>query len=276
MTYRGAFVLSSGKHHEIGLGIVVSIDRCTGFVDHGSVACSRKDRQRPTTARCCRSRRRHRRASPGRRCRNRSSRRVRAENRLPKDAPNILIVLLDDVGFGLPDTFGGEVHTPTLTRLANEGISYNAFHTTSICSPTRAALLTGRNHHRVGIGTIAERAVDWDGYTGVIPRTSATVAEGARQLRLQDRRLRQVAQHARDRRPPRWARSPAGRPAHRLRLFLRLPRRRDLAVGTAAVREPQSGRAAARREVSPDRGHGRQGDRLAAQASRPSRPTSRS
>ena len=96
-------------------------------------------------------------------------------NRLPKDAPNILIVLLDDVGFGQADTFGGPVHTPTLSRLAQEGISYNAFHTTSICSPTRAALLTGRNHQRVGSGTIAERAVDWDGYTGVIPRSAASL-----------------------------------------------------------------------------------------------------
>jgi arylsulfatase len=96
---------------------------------------------------------------------------------LPADAPNILIVLLDDVGFGLPDTFGGEIATPTLTKLANEGISYNTFHTTSICSPTRAALLTGRNHQRVGSGTIAERALDFDGYTGVIPKSSATVSE---------------------------------------------------------------------------------------------------
>ena len=94
---------------------------------------------------------------------------------LPKDAPNIVIILLDDVGFGLPDTFGGPIHTPTLSKLANEGISYNTFHTTSICSPTRASLLTGRNPTRVGSGTIAERAVDWDGYTGVIPRTSATL-----------------------------------------------------------------------------------------------------
>ena len=99
------------------------------------------------------------------------------KSHLPKDAPNILIILLDDVGFGLPDTYGGPVHTPTLSRIANEGISYNTFHTTSICSPTRAALLTGRNHQRVGSGTIAERAVDWDGYTGVIPRTSATLAK---------------------------------------------------------------------------------------------------
>ena len=98
-------------------------------------------------------------------------------NHLPKDAPNVLIVLIDDVGFGTADTFGGPIHTPTLSRLADEGIRYNSFHTTSICSPTRAALLTGRNHQRVGSGTIAERAVDWDGYTGVMPKTAATVAE---------------------------------------------------------------------------------------------------
>ena len=97
--------------------------------------------------------------------------------RLPADAPNILIVLIDDVGFGVAETFGGEVHTPTLSRLANEGLRYNCFHTTSICSPTRAALLTGRNHTRVGSGTIAERAVAFDGYTGVIPKTAATFAE---------------------------------------------------------------------------------------------------
>ena len=96
---------------------------------------------------------------------------------LPKDAPNILIILLDDVGFGLPDTYGGPIHTPTLSRIANQGISYNAFHTSAICSPTRASVLTGRNHQRVGSGTIAERAVNWDGYTGVIPRTSATLAK---------------------------------------------------------------------------------------------------
>jgi len=96
---------------------------------------------------------------------------------LKPGAPNVLIILLDDVGFGQASTFGGEINTPTLSKLASQGISYNTFHTTSICSPTRAALLTGRNHQRVGNGTIAERAVDWDGYTGVIPRTSATMAE---------------------------------------------------------------------------------------------------
>ncbi len=96
---------------------------------------------------------------------------------LKAGAPNIVIVLMDDVGFGLPSTFGGEINTPTLTRVWNSGIAYNEFHTTSICSPTRASLLTGRNHTRVGSGTIAERAVDWDGYTGIIPKEAATVAE---------------------------------------------------------------------------------------------------
>ena len=102
-------------------------------------------------------------------------------SRLPADAPNILIVLIDDVGFGVADTFGGEVHTPTLSKLADEGLSYNSFHTTAICSPTRASLLTGRNHTRVGSGTIAERAVAFDGYTGIIPKSAATVAEVLKQ-----------------------------------------------------------------------------------------------
>jgi len=96
---------------------------------------------------------------------------------LPAGAPNILIVMLDDAGFGQPSTFGGEIATPTLSRLANEGISYNAFHSVAMCSPTRAALMTGRNHNRVGFGQIAELANDWDGYTGIIPKSSATIAE---------------------------------------------------------------------------------------------------
>ena len=118
--------------------------------------------------------------------------------RLPEGAPNILIVLLDDVGFGVSETFGGEVQTPTFNRLAKEGIRYNAFHTCSICSPTRAALLTGRNHTRVGSGTIAERAVAFDGYTGVIPKTAATVAEVLKTVWISHLSLREVAQYPGD------------------------------------------------------------------------------
>src|SRR5207344_314856 len=83
---------------------------------------------------------------------------------LREGAPNILIVLIDDAGPGLPTTFGGEVTTPTLDRMVKEGIAYNRFHTTAMCSPTRASLLTGRNPHRVASGQIAEFANDWDGY----------------------------------------------------------------------------------------------------------------
>jgi len=99
------------------------------------------------------------------------------EQHLPDNAPNILIVLIDDVGPGQTDTFGGLIHTPTLSELAELGLAYNRFHTTAMCSPTRAALLTGRNHHDVGNGQIAELANDWDGYMGAIPMSSATVAE---------------------------------------------------------------------------------------------------
>jgi arylsulfatase len=99
------------------------------------------------------------------------------ERHLAADVPNILIVLIDDAGPALPSTFGGEINTPTLQRIHDGGISYNRFHTTAMCSPTRAALLTGRNHHRVGNGQIAELANDWDGYSGVMPKSSATVAE---------------------------------------------------------------------------------------------------
>src|ERR1700704_980418 len=97
--------------------------------------------------------------------------------RLPAGSPNILIVLIDDAGPGLPSTLGGEVQTPTMDRVAMRGISLNRFHTTAMCSPTRASILTGRNHHRVGNGQIAELANDWDGYSGQIPRSSALVAE---------------------------------------------------------------------------------------------------
>ena len=97
--------------------------------------------------------------------------------RLPTDAPNILIVLIDDAGPALPTTFGGEIQTLTMDRIVKEGIAYNRFHTTAMCSPTRASLLTGRNHHRVGAGQIAELANDWDGYSGHIPESSALVAD---------------------------------------------------------------------------------------------------
>ncbi|MBP8289004.1 MAG: arylsulfatase [Chromatiaceae bacterium] len=97
--------------------------------------------------------------------------------RLAEGAPNILMILIDDVGPATPSTYGGEINTPTLERVANMGTSYNRFHSTAMCSPTRAALLTGRNHTRVGNGQIAALANDFDGFSGKIPKSSATVAE---------------------------------------------------------------------------------------------------
>ena len=84
----------------------------------------------------------------------------------PKGAPNVLVVLLDDVGFGATSTFGGPVPTPALDQLAGEGLRYNRFHTTAICSPTRASLLTGRNPHAVHMGAVMNTADDRPGYTG--------------------------------------------------------------------------------------------------------------
>jgi arylsulfatase len=97
------------------------------------------------------------------------------ESHLSEDAPNVIIILLDDTGFAQASTYGGPINTPTLDRVAKSGISYNRFHTTALCSPTRASILTGRNHHRVGNGVITEMAMDWDGYIGTIPRTAATL-----------------------------------------------------------------------------------------------------
>lgn len=94
----------------------------------------------------------------------------------PKGAPNVLLILTDDVGFGSASTFGGMIPTPVFDMLASQGLRYNAFHTTAMCSPTRAALLTGRNTHAVASGSITNVAVDEPGYTSVIPKSAATIA----------------------------------------------------------------------------------------------------
>jgi arylsulfatase A-like enzyme/uncharacterized membrane protein len=91
----------------------------------------------------------------------------------PEGAPNVLVILIDDAGFGAPDTFGGLIKTPNFTRVGQMGLYYNRFHVTAVCSPTRAALLTGRNHHHVGMGTIAELPGPYPGYTGERPNTCA-------------------------------------------------------------------------------------------------------
>lgn len=101
----------------------------------------------------------------------------RFEVKAPVSAPNVLIVLIDDMGFGQSGAFGGPIRMPTVEKLANEGLRYNEFHTTALCSPTRSALLSGRNHHMNNFGSIAETATTFPGQTGQRPNSVATIAE---------------------------------------------------------------------------------------------------
>ncbi|MCO6042763.1 arylsulfatase [Aeoliella sp. ICT_H6.2] len=93
----------------------------------------------------------------------------------PKESPDILLIMTDDAGFGVPSTFGGVIPTPTMDRLAMAGLRYNRVCSTALCSPTRAALITGRNHHSVGFGVIAEQATGFPGYDSIIPQSKATI-----------------------------------------------------------------------------------------------------
>src|SRR5215510_8121039 len=93
----------------------------------------------------------------------------------PKQAPNILLIMTDDVGFGAPSTFGGVIPTPTLDRVAKTGLRYTCMHSTALCSPTRAALITGRNHHSAGFGVVSEQSTGFPGYNSIIEKSKATI-----------------------------------------------------------------------------------------------------
>src|SRR5262249_42682662 len=99
-----------------------------------------------------------------------------ALTKAPAGAPNVLIILIDDSGFGQWGTFGGQIPTPNLDRLAKMGLRYTRFHTTALCSPSRAALLTGRNHHSAGTGVITEQGDGYPGYSGQIPKSAGMFA----------------------------------------------------------------------------------------------------
>jgi len=130
--------------------------------------------------------------------------------RPPDGAPNVLVVLIDDCGFGASSAFGGPISTPTAERLAAAGLKYNRFHTTALCAPTRAALLTGRNHHSVGMGVITELATSAPGYNSLRPNTCAPLAET---LKLNGYSTAQFGTtRCRCGRPARWAPSTPGRP----------------------------------------------------------------
>ena len=163
--------------------------------------------------------------------------------RPPKGAPNILVILIDDAGFGASSAFGGPCQTPNAERLAAGGLKYNRFHTTALCSPTRQALLTGRNHHSVGMGGITEIATGSPGYCSVLPNTAAPIAKTLKLNGYCHRAVRQV---------PRGAGvgdesgGPVRRLAHRrrrLRVLLRLHRRRGATSGTRrSTRAPRRSR----------------------------------
>jgi arylsulfatase len=122
----------------------------------------------------------------------------------PKNAPNILLIMTDDVGFAAPSTFGGVIPTPTMDRVANAGLRYTRFHTTALCSPTRAALLTGRNHHSVGTGVVVDQATGYPGYNSVIPRDAVAIGEILRQNGYA------TSWYGKDHNVPQWEASQAG------------------------------------------------------------------
>jgi len=122
----------------------------------------------------------------------------------PKGAPNILLILTDDVGFSAPSTFGGVIPTPALDRIASEGLRYTRFHTTALCSPTRAALLTGHNHHSVATGVVVDQATGYPGYNSLMPRDAVAIGEILRQNGYD------TSWYGKDHNVPQWEASQAG------------------------------------------------------------------
>lgn len=128
----------------------------------------------------------------------------RFEVKAPQGAPNVIVMLIDDMGFGVSECFGGPVNMPNMTRLANNGLRYNRFHTTALCSPTRTALLTGYNHHSNNMGSITETATTFPGNTGIRPQTITPMAEVLRQNGYN------TAQFGKYHETPPWELSPSG------------------------------------------------------------------
>ncbi len=128
----------------------------------------------------------------------------RFEVKAPAGAPNVLLILIDDMGFGMPSAFGGPIHMPTADRLASDGLRYSQFHTTALCSPTRTALLSGRNHHTNNMGAVTEMATAFPGNTGQRPDSVAPLAE---MLRLNGY---STAFYGKNHETPTWEISPSG------------------------------------------------------------------
>ena len=154
---------------------------------------------------------------------------ARWEVKAPEGAPNVVVVLIDDMGFGVTETFGGPVPMPVFSQLANEGLRFTRFHTTALCAPTRAALLTGYNHHSNNMGSITETATTYPGNNSIRPESITPMAEVLRQNGFN------TAFFGKCHEVPAWenlARRAAGPLAHaqRIREVLRLPRWGDQPV----------------------------------------------
>ena len=181
----------------------------------------------------------------------------------PKGAPNVLLIMTDDSGYGVPSTFGGVIPTPALDRIAANGLRYTNFNSTALCSPTRAALITGRNHHSVGFGVVAEQATGYPGYDSFITKDKATIGRI-----LKDNGYR-TSWFGKNHNTPAFQAS-SDRPVrpvadrHGLRVFLRLHGRRHQPVAAGEPRAQHDVHLSVRRqpELQPDHRDGRRGDRL--------------
>ena len=182
-----------------------------------------------------------------------------AEPAPPPGTPNVVYCVFDDVGFSDFGCYGSEIETPNIDRLAAGGLRYTNFHTTALCSPTRAALLTGRNHHAVGMGSLANYDLGFDGYRGSISRSAALLPEILARSRLEQLRRRQVAPHPDASHRAVRAVLPVADPA-RIRPVLRLHGRRDEPLGAVPHRGQPPRRDARHTRLPPHHRHHGPGD----------------
>ena len=181
----------------------------------------------------------------------------------PDGAPNVVLIVLDDVGFAQLGCYGSDIDTPVIDGLAADGIRLANFHTTALCSPTRACLLTGRNHHRSGMGRVADLAIGFPGYWGRPPRENGFLSEILRANGYATYAVGQVAPEPR-RRDQHGGVAAHVAPRSRIRPLVRIPRRGGTPVRARPLpRQPQRpARACCRGRVPPERRPGRSGHRV--------------
>ena len=186
----------------------------------------------------------------------------------PKGAPNVLLIMTDDQGYGVCGTFGGVIPTPNMDRIAKMGLRYTHFHSTALCSPTRAAIITGRNHHSVGFGVISEQATGYPGYNSIIGVDNGTIGEILKQNGYA------TSWFGKNHNTPDYQYSAAGPftqwpDRHGLRVLLRVHGRRDRPVDAVPLPQHHADLPVPRRpRLQPDHRHGRRRDRPSEAAQR--------